>query len=190
MLRLVNAGLSQTRATRFTDRSIPFVVPPTQHDTTETREKEEREADRCSREMQWAKYARAGLGSNYYSWFLNAPVVLNMARAALIREREFRRARAPACIPGQKPESAAANVALPPIQEVKNALKKLPPIWIANKDGARVLPRPEFGLTGAKQWSPRCSGILYVGTKRAFAGDEVHISVPFGSAEMQSVGEK
>lgn len=77
-------------------------------DTTETREKEEREADRC-REMQWAKYARAGLGSNYYSRSLNARVVLNMARAALIREREFRRARAPACIPGQKPESGTAN---------------------------------------------------------------------------------
>lgn len=104
----VNAGLSQTRAMRFTDRSIPFVVPPTRHDTTETREKEEREADRC-REMQWAKYAHAGLGSNYYSRSLIWRVVLNMARAALIREREFRRARAPTCIPGQKPKSGAEN---------------------------------------------------------------------------------
>lgn len=59
--------------------------------------------------MQWAKYARAGLESNYYSRSLNAPVVLNMARAALIREREFRHAGAPACIPGQKPKSGAAN---------------------------------------------------------------------------------
>jgi len=117
---------------------------PTDHDAT--RKKEEREAEKC-REMQWAKYARAGSGPNYYSRSLNAHVVLNMVRAALIREREFRRIRV---YTRDKSRRVVRRMGLP-IQEVKNALKKLPPIWIANKDGARVLPRPEFGLTGAKQ---------------------------------------
>lgn len=100
----------------------------TRPDTTRRRrgkrKKERRiDAEKCSEQNMPAP----GLGSNYYSRSLNARVVLNMARAALIREREFRRARAPACIPGQKPERVARRMG-PPIQEVKNALKKLPPI--------------------------------------------------------------
>lgn len=147
--------------------------------------------------MQWIKCVALdadkrprGLEPNYHSRSLNARMVLNMARAGLIRERNFRRVQAPTCTTGDKSRRAARGERTPPIQEVKNALKKLPPIWIANKDGARVLPRPEFGLTGAKQWSPRCSGISYAGTKRAFVGDEVHISVLFDSAEMQPREEK
>lgn len=48
---------------------------------------------------------------------------LNMARAALIREgeREFRRVYS-------EEDKSRGRWAGPPIQEVKNALKKLPPI--------------------------------------------------------------
>lgn len=52
---------------------------------------------------------------------LNAGV-LNMARAALIREGEFRRMRSA----GTQKRRTLGRPA--PIQEVKNALKKLPPI--------------------------------------------------------------
>lgn len=80
---------------------------PTRHDGDEGKGRKRGgiDAEKCSEQNMPA----LGLGSNYYSRSLNARVVLNMARAALIREREFRRARAPACIPGQKPESGAAN---------------------------------------------------------------------------------
>lgn len=125
-------------ATRFTGRPIPFVVT-TLGDTRRYEEERKKTEKRSEREKMPARRRESrSLEPNYRSWSLNAHVVLNMARAALIRERRSFGTRT--CTPGQKPRNGPERRGErgPPIQEVKNALKKLPPIWIANKDDARV----------------------------------------------------
>lgn len=78
--------------------------------------KKKRETEKCSEQNMCragGDERPRGLEPNYYSRSLNARMVLNMVRAALIREREFRRVRAPACITGDKSRRAARGERIP-----------------------------------------------------------------------------